>query len=65
MCRDIKMVSLDSVINVIQRRHHDVRSNHIALSNDCAVHDLVCSALLSSSVLWRTLRWELIADMML
>jgi hypothetical protein len=26
---------------------------------------LVWSALLSSSVLWRTLRWELIADMIL
>jgi len=26
---------------------------------------LACSALLSSSILWRTLRWELIVDMML
>jgi hypothetical protein len=26
---------------------------------------LVCRALLSSSVLWRTLRWELTADMIL
>jgi hypothetical protein len=26
---------------------------------------LVCRALLSSSVLWRTLRWELMADMIL
>jgi hypothetical protein len=26
---------------------------------------LVCRALLSSSVLWRTLRWELMADMFL
>jgi hypothetical protein len=33
------MISLDSVINTIQRRHHDVRANHIALGNDCAVHD--------------------------
>jgi hypothetical protein len=41
------MVSLDSLINTIQRRHHDVRSNHIALSNDCAVHDfgLECAPL--------------------
>jgi hypothetical protein len=34
------VISLDSLINTIQQRHHDVRSHHIALSNDCAVHDL-------------------------
>jgi len=33
------MVSLDSLINTIQRRHHNVRSDHIALSNDYAIHD--------------------------
>jgi hypothetical protein len=33
------VVSLNSLINTIQRRHHDVRSDHIALSNDYAIHD--------------------------
>jgi len=33
------VVSLNSLINTIQRRHHNVRVNHIVLRNDCAVHD--------------------------
>jgi hypothetical protein len=41
------VVSLDSLINTIQRRHHNVRLDHIALSNDCAIHDfgLECAPL--------------------
>jgi hypothetical protein len=44
------VVSLDSLINTIQRRHHDVRSDHIALNNDCAIHDfgLECAPLFLS-----------------
>jgi hypothetical protein len=44
------VVSLDSLINTIQWRHHDVRSDHIALSNDCAIHDfgLECAPLFLS-----------------
>jgi hypothetical protein len=33
------VVSLNSLINTIQRRHHNVRSNHIALRNDCVIYD--------------------------
>jgi hypothetical protein len=33
------VVTLNSLINTIQWRHHNVRSNHIALRNDCTVHD--------------------------
>jgi hypothetical protein len=41
------MVSLDSVINAIQMRHHDVGADHIPLSDDVAVHDfgLECASL--------------------
>jgi len=44
------VVSLDSLINTIQWRHHDVRSDHIALSNNCAIHDfgLECAPLFLS-----------------
>jgi hypothetical protein len=34
------VVSLNSLINTIQWRHHNVRSHHITLSNECAVRDL-------------------------
>jgi hypothetical protein len=34
-----QVVSLNSLINTIQRRHHNFRSNHIALRNDCVIHD--------------------------
>jgi hypothetical protein len=33
------MVCLDSLINVIQWRHHDVGTDHVPLSEDIAVHD--------------------------
>lgn len=41
------VISLDSLINTIQQRHHNVRSDHIALNNDCAIHDfgLECAPL--------------------
>jgi hypothetical protein len=41
------MVSLDSLIDAIKRRHHDVSADHILLSNDVAVHDfgLECASL--------------------
>jgi hypothetical protein len=44
------VVSLDSLVNTIQRRHHVVRSDHIVLSNDCAIHDfgLECAPLFLS-----------------
>jgi hypothetical protein len=44
------VVSLDSLINTRQWRHHNVRSDHIALSNDCAIHDfgLECAPLFLS-----------------
>jgi hypothetical protein len=59
------VVSLDSLINTIQWRHYNVRSDHIALSNDCAIHDfgLECAPLFLSPL--GTLRWELIVDMIL
>jgi hypothetical protein len=42
------VISLDSLINVIQWRHHDVNTDHVSLSEDIAVHDLgLESALLS------------------
>jgi hypothetical protein len=46
------VVSLDSLINTIQWRHHNVKSDHIALSNDCAIHDfgLECAPLFLSSL---------------
>jgi hypothetical protein len=34
------VISLDSLINAIQWRHHDVSTDHIPLSEDIAVHDL-------------------------
>jgi hypothetical protein len=34
------MIGLDSLINAIQWRHHDVITNHVSLSEDIAVHDL-------------------------
>jgi hypothetical protein len=41
------MVSLDSLIDAIQRRYHDVSADHIPLSDDVAVHDfgLKCASL--------------------
>jgi len=44
------VVSLDSLINTIQWRHHNVISDHIALSNDCTIHDfgLECAPLFLS-----------------
>jgi hypothetical protein len=41
------MVSLDSLIDAILRRHHDVDEDHIPLSDDVAVHDfgLECASL--------------------
>jgi hypothetical protein len=41
------MVSLDSLIDAIQRRHHDVGTDHIPLNDDVAVHDfgLECDSL--------------------
>jgi hypothetical protein len=59
------VVSLDSLINTIQWRHHNVRSDHIALSNDCAIHDfgLECPPLFLSPLADPAL--GLIADMIL
>jgi hypothetical protein len=34
------MICLDSLINAIKWRHHDVNTDHVPLSKDIAVHDL-------------------------
>jgi hypothetical protein len=34
------VIRLDSLINAIKWRHHDVSTNHVLLSEDIAVHDL-------------------------
>jgi hypothetical protein len=34
------VIGLDSLINAIQWRNHDVSTNHVSLSEDIAVHDL-------------------------
>jgi hypothetical protein len=34
------VIGLDSLIDTIQWRYHDVGTDHIPLSNDIAVHDL-------------------------
>jgi hypothetical protein len=34
------VIGLDSLINAIQWRHHDVSTDHVPLSEDIAVHDL-------------------------
>jgi hypothetical protein len=34
------VIGLDSLINAIQWRHHDVCTDHIPLSEDIAIHDL-------------------------
>jgi hypothetical protein len=34
------VIRLDSLINAIQWRHHDVSTDHVLLSEDIAVHDL-------------------------
>jgi hypothetical protein len=33
------MIGLDSVMDTIQRSHHNIRTDHIPLGNDWAVHD--------------------------
>jgi hypothetical protein len=34
------VIGLDSLINAIQWRHHDVSTDHVLLSENIAVHDL-------------------------
>jgi hypothetical protein len=34
------VIGLDSLINAIQCRYHDVSTDHVPLSEDIAVHDL-------------------------
>jgi hypothetical protein len=54
------MISLDSVMNTIQRCHYNVRADHISLGNDWAIHDLdfngfpVFLSPLANSMLWTT-----------
>jgi hypothetical protein len=60
------MISLDSVMDTIQRSHHDVGLNNVSLRNYWAVHNFGskgCS--ISSIVLWRTLGCGLPTDMIL
>jgi len=59
------MVGLDSVVDTVQRSHHDIRSNYISLSNDWSVHNFSSKDALSPSVLCRTLRCGLPANMVL
>jgi hypothetical protein len=58
------MVSLDNVMDAIQRWHHDVRANHIPLGYDYEVHSfgLKCSPIfhspLADPALWTAYRHD-------
>jgi len=58
------MICLDSVMDTIQRSHHNVRTDHIPLCNNRSVHDLSsegCSISLcplANSALWTACRHD-------
>jgi hypothetical protein len=56
------MIGLDSVVDTVQRSHHNVRTDHISLGNDWPIHDFgskgcpISLFLLVNSGLWTACR---------